>query len=114
MVKVNEEPLWFDAPTKDERRYEALTGKIKTDVAIIGGGIVGILTAFQLNQAGVDCVLLDKQNIATESTGYTTALVSRSPDIIYQKTIHAYGLAAVKEWLNEMRAAQIFLRQLAH
>lgn len=31
-----------------------------TDVAIVGGGLCGILCAWFLKDAGVDCILLDK------------------------------------------------------
>lgn len=112
MAKLKDEPFWFEEP-EETKRFPSFQGTAETDVLIIGGGIVGVLTAWQLHEEGIDCILLDKQHLITESTGYTTALISRSPDIVYHKSIRKYGVKRVTEFLDEMSESQRFLRQLA-
>jgi heterodisulfide reductase subunit A-like polyferredoxin len=40
------------------------------DVAIIGGGITGISTAFQLQKAGKKCIVIEANNICFGTTGW--------------------------------------------
>ena len=43
--------------------FPKLEGTINTDIAIIGGGLAGILCAWQLHQAGIDYVLIEADRI---------------------------------------------------
>lgn len=61
--------------------YPPLTGNLTCDVAVIGGGITGALTAFHLVQAGVSTVLLDKRDIGTGSTCASTGLLQYEVDV---------------------------------
>ena len=47
--------IWRDI---DFPTFESLSGDISTDVLIIGGGISGLLTAYFLDRAGVDYLLV--------------------------------------------------------
>lgn len=60
--------------------YPALRESTRCDVAIIGGGITGALIAVELNQEGLDVVLLDKRDVATGSTAASTALLQYEID----------------------------------
>ena len=50
--------LWSE--TARLPQFPSQNGDIKTDVLIIGGGIAGILTAYFLQQNGIDYVLVEK------------------------------------------------------
>ena len=78
---------------KDAERpiFKGLDGDIKTDVLIIGGGICGILCAFMLKKAGVDCVLAEADKICGSTTGYTTAKITFQHGAFCQKFIKKYG-----------------------
>ena len=41
-----------------------------TDVAIIGGGAAGCAVAYYLAKAGVKCVVIEREGIATQASGY--------------------------------------------
>ena len=56
--------LWND--TVKLPAYDKLKSDISTDVLIIGGGICGILCAYYLNKAGVDCVIVEGNKIASK------------------------------------------------
>ena len=45
------ESIW--RKTYSRKKRPALEGSIEADVAVIGGGMTGILTAWQLERAGV-------------------------------------------------------------
>lgn len=44
-------------------KFPSLEGNKNTDVLIIGGGIAGILCAYKLKNAGVDCILAEAKEI---------------------------------------------------
>lgn len=55
------ESIWKkDAPNV---RFEALDANKSTDVLIIGGGIAGILCAYKLRTAGVDCIQIGRAHV---------------------------------------------------
>jgi glycine/D-amino acid oxidase-like deaminating enzyme len=78
------------------------------EAVIIGGGITGALLSHALTRAGVDTVLVDREDIGTGSTAASTGLLQYEIDtplidliqrIGEQPAVHAYrrGLAAVDE-----------------
>ena len=56
--------------------FEQLKRDIRSDVLIIGGGIAGLLCAYQLHQAGVDYVLVEADRICNGITKNTTAKIT--------------------------------------
>lgn len=64
-------------------QFEQLNDDIDVDVAIIGGGIVGIASAFMLKQSGLKVAVLEAAKILHGTTGYTTGKITAQHDIIY-------------------------------
>lgn len=60
--------------------YESLQENKVTDVAVIGAGISGALTAYYLTKAGIDTVLVDKRHAGMGSTAASTALLQYEID----------------------------------
>lgn len=85
--------------------FPKLQGNAKTDVLIIGGGIVGILTAYFLKQSGVDCMLVEKRRICSGTTGYTTAKITFQHGLNYQKLLKSEGLETAQKFLHANRLA---------
>ena len=56
--------IWRSIDTAEKSDYGKMECMEMTDVAIVGGGLCGILCAWFLKDAGVDCILLDKNRIA--------------------------------------------------
>lgn len=70
---------------------ECLQGNIETEIAVIGAGMAGILTAFELQAAGKDVVVLEARRIASGQTQNTTAKITSQHGLIYHKLIERFG-----------------------
>ena len=57
------ESIWKRTCNREKR--PALEGHIRADVAVIGGGMAGVLTAWHLEQAGVNAVILEADQIGS-------------------------------------------------
>ena len=71
--------------------YPKLTTDLKVDVAVIGGGISGALTAYYLTQAGYACAVFDKRTIGLGSTVTSTSLLQYELDLPLSKLQHKIG-----------------------
>ena len=96
--------------------FQKLHGDIHTDVLIIGGGIAGILTAYFLKAAGVDCVVVEKGRICLGTTGNTTAKVTSQHGLIYSKLLKSVGKENARRYLsaneNALRRYEIMSRKI--
>ena len=81
-------------------QFPQLDGDVSTDVLVIGGGMAGLLCAYQLKKAGVDCVVAERKRIASGITGNTTAKVTYQHGLIYSKLAKKYGLEAAGLYLK--------------
>src|SRR5258705_1756062 len=61
------------------------------DVAIIGGGITGVSTAFHLQTAGKKCIIIEANNLCFGTTGGTTAHLNTLLDTPYTRIIKNFG-----------------------
>lgn len=87
--------------------FSALNGNIKTDVLIIGGGMAGLLCAYKLRNAGVDCVVVEAGRICGGTTGNTTAKLTVQHGLIYHKLIREYGTEVAQGYyLSQNQALQ--------
>ena len=83
------ESVWSDTVHLPE--FETLQGDAETDVLVIGGGLCGILCAYFLKQAGVDCMLVEGERIAGGITRNTTAKLTSQHGLIYDRLIRTLG-----------------------
>ena len=51
--------------------FPALDHDLQTDVLVIGGGMAGLLTAYYLQEKGIDTVLVEQDRICGGTTGRT-------------------------------------------
>ena len=77
--------------TTKEDYFPSLNEDKSTDVLIIGGGIAGILCAYKLKNAGVDCILVEADEICSSITKSTTAKITLGHGLIYDKIINRFG-----------------------
>jgi glycine/D-amino acid oxidase-like deaminating enzyme len=72
--------------------YPRLEKSVKCDVIIMGAGISGALSAYYLNNAGVDCVVADARTIGIGSTCASTSLLQYEIDTPLCKLKDMVGL----------------------
>lgn len=103
--------LWEQNLKKPE--FEQLHGDIKTDVLIIGGGITGILCAYELEKAKVPYVLAEAETVGSGITKNTTAKITVQHGLIYDKIIKKYGIEKAKQYLSASETAFEKYRRLS-
>ncbi len=102
--------IWTNNVTLPE--FPKLQGEIKTDVLIIGGGIAGILCAKFLKNAGVDCVLVEGNKIASGITKNTTAKITSQHGLVYSKIVKDYGKEKAQMYLTANNEALSLYEQM--
>ena len=63
----------------------------KVEVAVIGGGLAGLLTAYLLGEAGIDTVVLERRALGEGQTGNTTGKITCQTGLIYRKLENTRG-----------------------
>ena len=67
--------------------FPRLFGSVEVDVAIVGAGITGCTLAYLLTKAGVKVALIERQEIASGTTGQTSAHLCSQWDMGFHKVI---------------------------
>jgi glycine/D-amino acid oxidase-like deaminating enzyme len=104
------ESLWSDISLP---QYPALQGDVKTDVLVVGGGMAGLLCAYQLQKVGVSVVVAEARRICGGVTANTTAKVTSQQGLIYHKLLQTLGKERAQMYLQVNQAAISQYRMLS-
>ncbi len=85
--------------------YPVLDKDISVDVAVIGGGLAGITTAWLLKQEGLGVVVLEADRICQGTTGHSTAKISSQHDLIYAWLDKEFGRERAKQYADANETA---------
>lgn len=83
-------PFWYEQTDVQEQPTSAWPDT-PVDVAIVGAGITGLSTAYQLLKAGRSVVVVDRGQVASGETGRTTAHVANALDDHYYLLERMHG-----------------------
>lgn len=89
-------PIWYAG--RPASGHEPLGADTSCDVLVIGTGIVGASTAWELTQAGVDVLVVDAGDVSRGTTGASTAKVSTLQGTAYSQLQQRVGHARATEY----------------
>lgn len=98
--KEHGESLWiqdqyrFEGSEKEKKERvsrASLQGDITVDVAVIGAGLAGVLTAYFLQERGISVIVLECREAGCGITKNTTAKITSQHGLIYKKLLMYKG-----------------------
>ena len=97
------ESIWTQSVSLPPRK--ALDHDLETDVAVIGAGMAGVLTAWFLQQRGVRVVVLEANRVGSGQTQNTTAKITLQHSLTYQKLTEDFGPQRAAQYARANRQA---------
>lgn len=97
------ESYWI--ASTDQTDYPTLNEDISVDVAIVGGGLVGITTAFFLKNEGLKVAVIEADRICQGTTAHTTAKLTSQHGLIYDKIKTQMGTQLAKQYAEANETA---------
>ncbi|HHW73630.1 MAG TPA: FAD-dependent oxidoreductase [Firmicutes bacterium] len=94
--------------------HPALDSDITVDIAIVGGGLVGITVAYLLKQENLTVAVLEADRIGQGTTGRTTAKITSQHSLIYSKLIKRLGLEKARQYAQANEKAIRFIENLVN
>ena len=95
--------IW--SKTSKGKKRPSLEGDVRTDVAVIGGGMTGILTAWQLEQAGIHTVILEADQIGGGQTKNTTAKITSQHEMFCHRFLEKKGEEKARNYVQANQEA---------
>ena len=94
---MKEQSIWSEVTLKS---FPSLESDVETHVLIVGGGIAGLLTAYQLQENNIPYILVEQDKIGNGISKNTTSFLTISHDYLYQDMIKDLGILKASVYLN--------------
>lgn len=101
-------PIWRDSVNIP--RFSNLVEDIEVDVAVVGGGITGITTAYLLSKEGFKVAIVEAGELLNGTTGHTTAKITAQHGLIYDELIQNIGKEQAKLYYEASMDAIQFIK----
>lgn len=99
---------WLDRfPASRVPSYPRQRGTLDVDVAIVGGGGTGCVTAYAFAAAGIDVALLEAARLGQTETSASTGIVLHEPDADLQKLVTMHGLRVGRQMYEAARRGSL-------
>jgi glycine/D-amino acid oxidase-like deaminating enzyme/nitrite reductase/ring-hydroxylating ferredoxin subunit len=98
-----ETSVWL--ASSDRTHYTPLDGGLRVDTAVVGGGIAGLTTAYELDAAGQSVAVLERDRIVEGVTGHTTAKLTSLHGLIYDHLLDGFGEDEARQYAAANEAA---------
>lgn len=74
-----------------KKRFPALEKNLSVDIAIIGGGITGISSAYYLNEAGYDAAVIEQDEVGSAASGASSGILYYGCGTNFLEAIDLFG-----------------------
>lgn len=111
MATTASEQCYWNATAKPSG-FPQLEGDLDVDVAIIGGGIVGVSSARFMKDRGLTVALVEAHEVGRRATGRSTAKVTSQHGIIYNVLIDKFGHDRARLYADAQQSALHAIRRL--
>ncbi|GAA2977779.1 hypothetical protein GCM10020227_53030 [Streptomyces flavovirens] len=98
-----DESYWM--ATSEHPAFPALDADRAADVVVVGGGVAGLSTAWELTRAGRSVVVLEADRVAAGVTGYTTAKLTAAHLLVYDRLRRTRGPEGAARYALSQQAA---------
>lgn len=99
---------------KDAPSYPSIEKEITCDVVIVGAGVSGACTAYELRNSGLEVVLVEKRAVAAGSSSANTGLLQFANDQLLHEAIRSFGeRAAVDHYWRCFNAIRRLQEEIA-
>lgn len=95
--------IWLD--NLEYTPNKAIDKDIDVDVLVIGGGITGLSTCFELINSNLNVALVERNIIGHGVTGKSTAKITFLQELIYSNLEKAYNIDVAKKYLYSQKLA---------
>jgi glycine/D-amino acid oxidase-like deaminating enzyme/nitrite reductase/ring-hydroxylating ferredoxin subunit len=95
--------VWLDSSERTD--YPPLDGRGEVDTAVVGGGIAGLTTAFELVEAGQSVAVIERDRIVEGTTGYTSAKLTSLHGLIYDHLLDHFGEQEARQYARANESA---------
>lgn len=110
-IYLDRKPLSYWIASTPETNYPELKEDISVDVAVVGGGMAGIVTAYLLTREGLRVAVIEADRILRGTTGRTTAKLTSQHALIYDKLIDRFGKDLARQYADANESAIRWVRE---
>lgn len=104
-IDFGRSPQSYWIASAPQKNYSALGHDLSVDLAIVGGGAVGISTAYMLCKKGLRIAILEADHILHGTTGHTTAKITSQHGLIYHKTEKNISMEFARQYADANETA---------
>jgi glycine/D-amino acid oxidase-like deaminating enzyme/nitrite reductase/ring-hydroxylating ferredoxin subunit len=104
-------PYWLASIAATD--YPDLDRDISVDVAIVGGGIVGITAAYLLKEEGLKVAVIEADRILQGTTGHSTAKITSQHGLIYARLQKEMGEELARQYADANQSAIGLIAELS-
>jgi glycine/D-amino acid oxidase-like deaminating enzyme/nitrite reductase/ring-hydroxylating ferredoxin subunit len=102
---------WNDGT--DDGGFPQLQGDLKVDVAVVGGGIVGVTAARCLKDLGLTAAVIEARRIGQQVTGRSTAKITSLHGLVYAELEKKHGEDRARLYAEAQETALREINRLA-
>lgn len=99
---MEHQSVWL--ATAELPRHSALESDIEVDVAVVGGGLVGLTTALLAERDGARVAVLEASQIGGGTTGRTTGKVTSQHSLLYAELVQRHGEENARRYADANQA----------